>query len=108
MGIKLFGNCSLYENESKKIIAPNPDPKKYTILQYKELNGYLIVKINYHTCTNYEGDKILVFGGLTISDLNSKTFIDPHFQQSAFSPIARFKPTQLGWEHAIKYVKSIL
>ena len=36
----------------------------------------------------------------TIEDFASQTKIDPHFCQYCFSPIARFKPDDEGWEMA--------
>lgn len=59
-------------------------------------NGY-VIEVKYSDCTNYEGLKILVFEGKYVY----QEALDPHFRNSAFSPIARFKPDKEGWERAI-------
>lgn len=81
---------------------PNPDPSNYEIQRVKTIRLYLIVKIKYLDCTNYEGMKILVYKGCTIDQLEQQKTIDPHFCENPkyYSPIARFEPTEQGWIHA--------
>ncbi len=85
---------------------PNPDPSKYDILDYLEKGEYLILKLKYHGCTNYEGVKILVFKGITLRDIFKQKKVDPHFSNSktAHHPIARFVPTAEGWKMAEEFV----
>lgn len=78
----------------------NPDPNNWKILQAKEVGKFLILKMEYPNCTNYEGKKILLFEDITLIDLVNQKQIDPHFfpANSKFkSPIARFEPTSKGW-----------
>jgi hypothetical protein len=81
----------------------NPDPKNYQIVKALERNGFLVVIINYPDCTNYEGNKILLFKNLTLLQLVNQKVIDPHFfQDDKFaSPVARFVPTDEGWAMAL-------
>lgn len=81
---------------------PNPNPNNYKILQHKKIGNYLIIKINYLDCTNYEGNKILVFENCRLDELLYQKSIDPHFSENKKfkSPIARFKPTEKGWKLA--------
>jgi hypothetical protein len=88
---------------------PNPDPHNYKIVKAHEEAPYLVLKINYPDCTNYEGNKILVFKDVTLVDLINQRIIDPHFfedpNHKIASPFARFKPTDEGWEIALRLVK---
>jgi hypothetical protein len=66
--------------------------------------------MQYPDCTNYEGNKILVFRGVTLIDLVNQRQIDPHFFKDAKvkSPIARFEPTPQGWTMAQVFVDAWL
>jgi len=114
MGIKLFrisGDKYLDADAEKAPVLfldpPNPDPANYEILATKEIYDFLIVKIRYPDCTNYEGKKILVYYGVSMEDLDAQRLIDPHFSDNKnfFSPIARFEPTKRGLKLAIKLPK---
>ena len=84
---------------------PNPDPNNFKVMQVEEIGQFLIMKIVYPDCTNYEGQKILVFKGVKIIDLLNQRLIDPHFFQDkkCASPIARFVPTIEGWNMAKRF-----
>lgn len=88
---------------------PNPNPNDYKIIKAHEEGAYLIVKIKYHGCTNFEGQKILVFRDVTLIDLVNQKVIDPHFfeDKEFASPIARFIPNDEGWDMAVKFVKTM-
>ena len=83
--------------------SSNPNPSNYEILDSRQIGPYLIVKIKYPDCTNYEGIKILVFKGCTLGTLQLQKLIDPHFSENKefHSPIARFEPTDAGWDMAL-------
>jgi hypothetical protein len=86
----------------------NPNPNDYKILKAEEHNGVLVILINYPSCKNYEGSKILVFDrGVTLIDLINQKSIDPHFSNNKQfkSPIARFEPTERGWQWAVSFSK---
>jgi len=111
-GIKHFSSSS---GDKRKTVVieeplPNPDPRYFTLIEREVVNGFLIVKLHYPHCTNYEGVKILVYDkGITYNDIlkaNDNT-IDPHFgvNPDYISPIARFEPTQRGWEMALAFAK---
>lgn len=76
-----------------------PNPTDFQILKYHQIGKYLIVSLKYPKCINYEGTKILVFFNCTMKQLQSQSFIDPHFIDNTkyYSPIARFIPTEDGW-----------
>ena len=86
--------------------AGNPDPAKYTVNAAEESGEFLIVKIHYPNCTNFEGNKILVFKGVNLLTLINQKLIDPHFfkDKRYASPIARFIPTDEGWKMAQVFV----
>lgn len=70
-------------------------------------NQPLVAEINYVGCTNFEGNKICVYSGLSETELRSLTYLDPHFSKSSISPIARFKPDATGWNNACKFARSL-
>jgi hypothetical protein len=88
---------------------PNPRPDNYKILNKIQIDRYLIVKIKYLDCTNYEGVKILVYEGWQIKNLLAQKLIDPHFSENKnfISPIARFEPTDKGWSMAIRFANEM-
>lgn len=112
--IKVFSSSSFDSQPScncdKKDKQPNsnPDPKKFSIKREYRKGDFLILKVNYHDCTNYEGNKILVFKGCTIVDLAQQGAIDPHFSDNErfISPVARFKPDEEGWRMAEFFVEN--
>lgn len=84
------------------IIPGNPNPARFTVLRSEECGKHLVAMLQYHGVTNYEGRKVLVWLNKDEAWLRSKTFLDPHFQESHDdSPFARFEPTQCGWYGAI-------
>jgi hypothetical protein len=89
---------------------PNPDPNNYKIVRAQEVGNVLVMQINYPNCTNYEGNKILVFNrGVSLIDIVNQKTIDPHFSGNAnyISPIARFEPTERGWNWALSFATNL-
>jgi len=127
MGISLFSSDSYPDKGSGKVPEPlpgNPDPSNYEILEAWwcsnsegipgepsdfATNGvyWLVLKVKYPGCTNFEGIKILVYRDVTLKQLKEQKLIDPHFSDKIGwkSPIARFKPTKQGWELAKKFCR---
>lgn len=102
-------NARSTEPKSKKTKLPNPDPHNYKLIRVEEKDGFLLVQLNYPDCTNYEGNKILLFKDVTLIQLVNQKYIDPHFFQAKdiASPIARFVPTEEGWIMALSLIKSL-
>lgn len=108
MGFNLLRSSSSYEPPRveirevvKKATLPNPNPENYSVMHSEVVNGYLIIELKYHDCTNFEGRKIMVYE-CTLNELIKQKLIDPHFcnNENYFSPIARFEPTERGWNNA--------
>jgi len=76
--------------------VPNPDPSRWICLDIKEYKNAYVLKVRYLDCTNFEGVKVMVYKG----KYKARGLLDPHFDASNESPIARFKPTEEGWEMA--------
>ena len=113
MGLNFLGSSSFYDmgptgSDGNKSL-PNPDPSNYAIIRYKEINRHLVVIIQYLDCLNYEGMKIMVYKDTTLKELKAQKLIDPHFSEDKKfkSPIARFEPTEDGWEMAINFTKTL-
>jgi hypothetical protein len=106
-------NCEEPKNHRKsperKKPTRNPDPRNFEILETKRVRNFVIARIKYPNCSNYEGEKILVFKNITVKYLRSQRIIDPHFtdKPSELPLFARFQPTQTGWNSAIKMCKII-
>lgn len=105
VGPKLGVSSSIYD----MVRSNNPDPSKYKIIDAMEVDNYLIIKLKYDDCTNYEGMKILVYKDTTAVGLLRQGKIDPHFSDclTAKHPIARFEPTPEGWRNARLFVQTL-
>lgn len=124
MGINILSSCSCSSGRSRNMLAKNseclactvtvnqtspqpglPDPSNYKVIKHKQIGNMLIVMIKYYGCKNYEGTKILVFKDIEMLDLYKQELIDPHFceDDNHHSPIARFIPTEEGWEMAKRF-----
>jgi hypothetical protein len=88
---------------------PNPDPNNYKVEEVKTVGRFLIVRIKYPDCTNYEGMKILVYEDVSLEDLINQKLIDPHFcnNKKYKSPVARFVPTPRGQKMAIVFANAM-
>ncbi len=83
-------------------MSPNPDPERWHIMEARQIGHSLVVKLYYPGCTNYEGNKVMVYEYCTIHQLKAQKRIDPHFSDNPDyrSPVGRFEPTKRGWEYA--------
>ena len=106
MGVSLFRRGCNGLNSEGKIVNLNPNPKNFKIVEILEFENYTYAEINYPECNNYEGNKVLVFPGWVANQLRNASSIDPHFQKSGLSPIARFEPSPLGKTLALKLAES--
>jgi hypothetical protein len=81
----------------------NPDPKRFKVIKNAKLGNYLIMVVNYPNCKNYEGNKIMLYKDVTYQELMKQKSLDPHFSENKkfHSPVARFEPTENGWNMAI-------
>lgn len=87
----------------------NPNPKNFKIISNNVVNSHTIIFINYPDCTNYEGNKILVYEkDFDISKLIKLKKIDPHFYDAGDSPIARFEPTEKGMRMAVSFCENYI
>jgi hypothetical protein len=97
-----------YKPAPKKTFAPDPDPFKFTITKSYSEGGLTLVRITYHGCTNYEGQKILLLRK-DIGSLVALDRLDPHFLDTDENGLlARFIPTNEGWELGLMALKSLL
>ena len=117
MGVfKMFSSSS---NEDKKIgplsnllegsseeININPNPFNFKIIKKSIIkNDMIVLWVNYPNCKNFEGNKIIVLSKddyLTVKKTNK---LDPHFSSVGQTVIARFQPTETGWNQALEFIK---
>lgn len=90
----------------KPAYAPLPEPeKRHQILQLYVCGRFVVAAVRFLDSTNYEGLKCLVYEA-RVEDIERATFLDPHFCETGrhLVPIARFEPTDRGWEMACSLV----
>ena len=105
MGIRLIGSSCNYGSVTE---PKNPDPSKFNILRIEKIGRSCLVEIQYEGCTNYEGRKILAFYKCSRVTIKALVKIDPHFcDDEHLSPVARFEPTEAGWEMGKVFLKLI-
>ena len=91
---------------SQTTIKPSiPNPSAFIILSTTQIGKYVVVEIRYPGCTNFDGEKICVFENTTVDKIRSLSKLDPHFAESGLTPIARFIPTEEGYNRAVKFCK---
>jgi len=109
MGIRLFGNsCGRayeYSQDNNVLVATDPDPAKFRIQDIEQVGVFVVAIVHYPNCTNYGGDKVLVWKNTKVSRIKAMKLIDPHFLETDRNLIARFRPTTEGWAEAIAYAK---
>lgn len=81
----------------------NPCPCSYTVLEKIIGKASVYARIKYHGCSNYEGEKILIFATPDAVHPERQEPIDPHFSDDSEhpTPFARFEPTELGRAYAL-------
>lgn len=94
--------CKVSTSDSYNGTNNNPNPFVFEILKAKRYKDCTIVSVKYLGCTNFEGNKILVFEHLSDTELNDAVSLDPHFNIES-KLIARFKPTDEGWLMALAF-----
>jgi hypothetical protein len=93
--------------------APNPDNFKLvrewvTTRDWSSLvkDLRLVVEVHYPDAKNFEGRKVMVYAGVSsFAAIVEKNLgrLDPHFADHKYAPIARFPPTQEGWDRACSF-----
>jgi hypothetical protein len=110
MGLRSRSSSSVFDYsppaKAKPAPSGNPDPSNWKMVRGVSYGSMLVVEIQYPDCFNYEGRKVLVFEDTTIQELKDQRLIDPHFSNNIEykSPIARFEPTDRGWEMAKYFI----
>lgn len=87
--------------------TPLPEPeKRHQILQLYARGRFVVAAIRFLDSANYEGLKCLVYEA-HVEDIKRATFLDPHFCETGghLVPVARFEPTDRGWEMACSLVE---
>jgi hypothetical protein len=81
--------------DTRKLAKGDPNPLKFKVIWAKQYGDYLLAKIHYPDCHNFEGNKIILFKGLNREALLKEKYLDPHFSITS-NIIARFKPDFQG------------
>jgi hypothetical protein len=107
LGIGISKDSRDCGNNSAPYQPPNPNPHNFEVKFLHKVNGYSIMYVNYPDCTNYEGNKILVYDkGFDVNILLAVKRVDPHFFSHKDSPIARFEPTERGLKMACSFAEN--
>ena len=90
------GECVWVRHPSQAQVRA-PDLSAFRILRTETVGNYLLAEVQFRDWTNYQGRKLLMYRGLTETELRSRKAIDPHFEELRTAPVARFRPTAEGW-----------
>jgi hypothetical protein len=82
--------------------SPNPNPRRFEILDTEYHNGNTILLVHYPDCTTFEGQKLLLLKGVHALF----TELDPHFLDDDHPVIARFIPNEDGYKMALASAKA--
>lgn len=97
MGLPPFKDC-----------PASPSPCRFTVLRAVTVSGATVAEVHYPDATNCEGRKILVLEGeWSARDLDALASLDPHFSDSATSPLARFNPAKDGLAKALSFARNL-
>ncbi len=77
----------------------NPNPYNFEVAEAMQIGSYVCAKVNYPDATTYEGNKVLLLGGITAEELAEINVLDPHFFHDGLV-VARFRPDEEGWADA--------
>ena len=73
-----------------------------TIIRTEQINNNLVALIQFDGVQAFDGCKILIYKDCDISKLNGYHDINPNFDDNVtrLSPIAKFEPSEDGWNLA--------
>lgn len=100
MGMILSGKSSC--GGCVPVHPKHPDPKNYNVQVSHYANGFSVLLVHYPNCSNYEGKKILVLKNWRLGQE-----LDPHFLDGDDNLVARFRPTEEGWNNAILFANTV-
>lgn len=99
-GKRVSGRRLSSSTGSYSACAPNPDPYRFRIRACVQGSRYIVACVEYPDCTTFEGNKFLVLK-CSPSELYTASELDPHFfNDHKLGLVARFVPTQEGWNLA--------
>lgn len=84
----------------------NPNPRRFTIERSVQAGQFVVLMVNYPDCRNFEGRKVLVIEGHEPT-ISGRDIIDPHFSESGLKLVARFTPTEQGWQWAVQFAEGV-
>ena len=99
---------------AKEAMPATPDSEKYSIEEAVPIGNNLVLKVLYPNCKKcaHEGNKVMVYLGVTPVQALKWKKIDPHFRgpvrndKEAPSPAARFPASPEGWKDALDFAKA--
>lgn len=96
-------------------MSTTPDAEKFEIEEVERVGEHLVLKVRYPNCRKcaYEGNKVMVFLGVSEGQALKWKKIDPHFRdpsrpvsaREAPAPAARFPASKEGWADALVYAR---
>lgn len=112
MGLSMFSSGSskkesrgiihFSKGSSKETFPDKVDGKftviidRFTIKKVERSGDNCLALINYPNCSEFKGDKLILFKDMSREKLAKMKSIDPHFLGSN-NIVARFRPTEEGW-----------
>lgn len=100
MGCNFMKRSSDYRVSTEQYAPADPRPADFTLGRVTTIRDYVVAMVKYPHCTNFEGNKIIVWKGVALKDVREMSVIDPHFIEGK-NIVARFIPTDEGWQMAV-------
>lgn len=100
-------DCSTGPYQPVPVLDGEPIPTMFTVEDVQYLGEYVLVRINYPHCKNWDGDKICLYKTNVWIEVSCSGVIDPHFLPDRLSPMARFEPSDEGVDLAVRLLHSL-
>jgi hypothetical protein len=88
-----------------EVYPHNPDPRHFQIIAHTTIGRLTMISVVYPNCTNFKGNKILIYLDTPIKILERSKVLDPHFAEDGVAPIIRLVPTPAGWRMGLEICK---
>ena len=86
--------------------APNPDPKRWELVDFRAFARSHVLVVKYLDATNFDGVKVMVYDRPYPGSWNLK-HLDPHFDEAGIGPVARFRPDERGIKMACELAEKL-
>lgn len=109
MGVfpRLFSSDSSTYIRPPRNTTPNPNPYHFEIRKIQKVgNSMSVLWVHYPHCTTFDGNKVMILN-MPHHEVKNLVKLDPHFDEKGVL-VARFRPTEGGWQAAIHTAEALM